>query len=510
MEDALRRFHHSQGIQNMKEIIVARTKFFGPKLSWFMEKGWQPHPYQLAFHTLSNATGVVLRFRMLVAGRRGGKTLCAAWEVVYYCLHPVAFHWDTLRKVSEEPLHVWVLVPNYSSAGRAAMRAIQKVLTEAGCRPNHDYRWNRGGNFIEFKNGTLLEFKSAEQADQLIGAGIHILWIDEAGAIQNADAYEYASPALDDNIGIVLGTSTPRGKNWWYREFWSERAHADENIGTVEYRTCDNPYFPKEVFFYRKATYHPLRFQQEYLAAFDATAGKELSGDWLHYYEIEDLPLKVDSLGHTYPDGRMRVDNFELDYYVGVDPAVSLNDRADFFAAVVLGISKEMQVYVLDVTATRLPFPEQVELIVDLHKKWHPHLIGIENNTFQSALAQQVLRHPSLPPVYGTYTSGKKSERILSMSPVFKLGRVMIRSDQSEFIDEWINYDSDLKNPQDDVLDATEIALTTAGIILPGLPPEEEEMPAGNFDELAERIRKDIESYDHSARIFDDSMGGEW
>jgi hypothetical protein len=36
--------------------------------------------------------------------------------------------------------------------------------------------------------------------------------------------------------------------------------------------------------------YHPLMFKQEYLAMFDAMAGVELSGEWLHYYVMKDIP----------------------------------------------------------------------------------------------------------------------------------------------------------------------------------------------------------------------------
>jgi hypothetical protein len=196
-----------------------------------------------------------------VAGRRGGKTLSAAWEVAYYALHPSAFHWDAHRSESDVPLHVWVLVPDFSSSGRAAMRTLEAVFRQAGLKPNDDYKWNRSENWIEFNNGSFLEFKTAEQADQLIGAGIDILWMDEAGAIPTQDAYDYASPALDDKLGIVWCTSTPRGKNWWYSLFWGDRAQEDRNIGTVEYRSCDNPYFPKEAWLYRQGHLPPAAVQ---------------------------------------------------------------------------------------------------------------------------------------------------------------------------------------------------------------------------------------------------------
>lgn len=514
----MRRFKYQQGAREVLDAIKGRAPHFGHKLAWFFQYGYKPHVYQLAFHTLANDTShELLRFRMLVAGRRGGKTLSAAWEVAYYCLHPTNFHWDVHKTESDTPLHVWVLVPNFQTAGRAAMRTFEKVLRDAGLVPGQDYKWNRGNNWVEFANGSFLEFKTAEQADNLVGAGIDILWIDEAAVIPTMDAYDYASPALDDKMGIVIGTSTPRGKNWWYDTFWGETAQADENVGTVEYRSCDNPYFPKEAWLYRKATFHPLRFKQEYMAAFDSMAGKALSGEWLQYYTIADLPLKDVNLGHTTPlaggaGERLRIENLDLDIFIGVDPAISQNLNADRFAVVVLGVAKDRsQVYVLDVIATRIPFPEQVELIQTLHYKWRPMYFGVESVAYQAALVQQIQRLPTIPPVIPVMSRGKKSDRIMAMSPMFKLGRVLIRDEHRDFIDEWVDYDPDLKNPKDDTLDACEIALASAGILLPGMQQDTEERPTGSMDELAARIRKDIASKTaHGpSGVFDEHVG-EW
>jgi predicted phage terminase large subunit-like protein len=515
MEVPLRRFHYSVGIRKVQEAVLARVPHFGPKFAWFIERGYRPHPFQIAFHTLCHPDGILLRFRMLVAGRRGGKTLSAAWEVAYYCLNPEAFHWDAHREVSDESLHVWILVPNFKSSGRAAMRTLQKVLKEAGCTAGVEYKWNRGENFIEFANGTFVEFKTAEQADNLVGAGIHILWMDEAAIIPNQDAYDYASPALDDNMGIVIGTTTPRGKNWFFKLFWSDDAQEDDDIGTVEYRSIDNPFFPKKAWLYRLKTYHPLRFKQEFMAAFDSMAGKALSGEWLQYYETEDIPLHDPKLGHYVKtaDGQLRprYENFALDYYIGIDPAIAVTDSADRFAVAVIGVPKEKSgiVYVLDVIATKISFPDQLQLIEELHIKWRPHYFGIESVAYQAALAQQAARLPGLPPIIPVMSRAKKEQRIMAMSPLFKLGKVLIRSEFKDFIDEWLMYDPEMKNPSDDTLDAMEIALGTAGIILPGLPQNPDQKPAGSIDELAERFRRDIEQ-STEMRGVDETLGAEW
>lgn len=496
--------------------MVKRAPHYGPKLAWFLSKGYEPHLYQLAFHTLCDGGGKLLPFRMLVAGRRGGKTLSSAWEVVYYALNPAAWHWDVHRNTNDSPLHIWVLVPSFTSSGRASMRTLRDVLTKCGLVDGKDYKWNKGQQYVEFANGTFLEFKSAEQAEQLVGAGIHILWMDETAAMPNQDAYDYASPALDDNVGIVIGSSTPRGKNWWFELFWSESAKEDDAVGTVEYRSIDNPYFPRARWIYRKRTYHPLKFKQEFEAAFDSMAGKALSGEWLRYYEVTDIPLKDEKLGHFANSGdgqlRPRVENYALDYYIGIDPAIAVSDSADSFGVAVIGVPEDRStVYVLDIYKRKIPFPDQIQLISELHVRWRPHYFGIESVAYQAALVQQASRLPGIPPIIPVMSKGKKAERIMSMSPLFKLGKVLIRPEFKDFIDEWLMYDPEVKHAKDDTLDAAEIALGTAGILLPGLPQVPDEKPAGSIDEMAERIRADIVKNGAGPRIaLDENLGGEW
>jgi hypothetical protein len=98
--------------------------------------------------------------------------------------------------------------------------------------------------------------------------------------------------------------------------------------------------------------------------------------------------------------------------------------------------------------------------------RWAPDIIGIESNAFQAALVQQAERLPSMPPIVPIFAKGKKYERIMAMSPLFKIGKIRIKKDHKDFIDEWINYDASISNPRDDCLDSVEIALRTAGALL--------------------------------------------
>lgn len=457
-----------------KEAFTTFAQNFPTKFYWFssLKDPYAPHEWQAAFHAAEHR-GKISRYRHLVAGRRGGKTLSAAWEVLFYCLFPAEFHMDVHGEQSDRPLHVWALAKDHE-VGRPSRDTFQEVIDQAGLIKNKDYTWNKTEKFVTFtESGSRLQFRTAEDPQSLRGAGLDILWIDEAAMVPDAEAYNVARPALSDKLGIVITTTTPRGKNWLYEEFWGDVAQADPRQFRVEYTSIDNPYFPKEEWDEVRARYHPIMFKQEYMASFDAMSGVELHGDWLHYYvygkpepQSGDIGLPKDD------DGRIR-----LRKYIGVDPAISQSDSADYFAMCLVGVSPDnTQAFILKTLKERLPFPDQIDKIKEWFHEHRPEFIGIESNAFQRSLEQQASRMEGLPPIVPIISKGKKAERILPMGPVFKVGKVRLHRSHKDFVDEWVSYDSTLRNPKDDLLDATEIALSAAGVLLPTLAftPERE------------------------------------
>ncbi len=473
---------------------------FAHKLAWFMQAGYEPHTYQGLFHSMSADDSLLVRYRHLVAGRRGGKTLSAAWEVLYYALHPDQWHLHAHGEVSDKPLHIWVLTKDLK-VGRAALLAMRECVSQAGLKAGVDYKENRGDLYFEFPNGTLVEFKTAVDPQSLRGAGLDLLWLDEAAFIPSREAWDVVKPALMNKRGGVICTTTPAGKNWYWHEFF-EKGGADH--GAVEYRSIDNPYFPKESWIEEKLRYHPLLFKQEYEASFDSMAGRELPGDWLTkwFYDEKDFPK-------DFVDGR-----FTGEKYIGVDPASSLSDDADRFVVALIGVSKlDGQTFLLDMFAGRIPFAEQLQLIQDWHLMHRPQLIGIESTAYQAVLAQQVARMPHLPPVVPMIARGKKFERILSMSPLFRVGKVRVKETHRDFIEEWLNYDSTLKNPEDDCLDAVEIALRTAGALMPVAAVSEVTygdpfLPKGRS--LEDMVKADLPGAYSKGPQNDEHLGAEW
>lgn len=329
------------------------------------------------------------------------------------------------------------------------------MLKNCGLQNKKDYNENRQDKSFEFERGRI-DFRSAEDPSSLVGSGLNLIWGDEFAKIPTDEAWTIVRPCLSDKVGSGIFTTTPEGKNWFFHEFHAEDKKSRSDISRIEYRSIDNIHFKKDEWTTLLEQYHPLAFQREFCASFDAFSGRDLPGDWIHYYTWDDLPPVAGKPGV-----------YDLDYYVGVDPAISMADNADFFALSVIGVPKGSanRAYLIESVNLHIKFAEQLEVIQDYQAKYNPVYIGIEQTAYQRALVQQASRLDSSPNVIGVDAKGTKVERIISMSPSFRLGKVLVRAEQSNFLDEWLNYDTTNKNAQDDLLDSVEIALRIAGII---------------------------------------------
>lgn len=477
------------------------------KYWWFASKGYFPHVFQAVFHSgVNDETGRIAKGRHLVAGRRGGKTLSAAWEILFYALHPQHFHRDVHGRDSDRRLWIWLLIKDYPT-GWPSIQTLLDVMRQAGLVKGRDYEYNKTERRIEFtESGSIIQFRTAEDPQSLRGAGLDILWIDEAAFIESADAWVVVFPALADQQGVVITTTTPWGKNWFYEEWFAGPALEDPDEFRVQYTSLDNPFLPDAFWKRAMKRYHPMHFRQEFLASFDAFTGIALQGEWLKYWVAGNPDLKTGDISlkrHLTPEGRYR-----LRIFMGIDPAISLSDDADHFAIAVIGFTEDMsQGYLLDTFKGRVAFPEQLDLIEEWFLKWRPELIGVEANAFQIALAQQASRLEGFPGIVPVFSKGKKNDRILSMSPLFKIGRVRIHKSQADFIDQWINFDPEKKNQKDDVLDAVEIALGVAGVLLPMMPHEDTVSPPQRLRDIAHAQIKALR--DGADRPYDPELGSE-
>lgn len=168
-------------------------------------------------------------------------------------------------------------------------------------------------------------------------------------------------------------------------------------------------------------------------------AGSIFKWDWFQFYDVIPPGLRI---------------------YQGIDLAISKKDTADFFVLLTLGINEGGDVYILDIYRERgVSFREQVALVLKKAQEWRPERIGIESNSYQAALGQEVQRLTLLP-VISLPTTRDKVMRAQMRSGLVESGRVNVKRGMHDFVSELVLFDGVSGN--DDQFDAFDFALTVS------------------------------------------------
>jgi len=138
-----------------------------------------------------------------VSGRRSGKSIDLGFICNLECMLP--------------DRNIWIVAPDYNLAKKVFAYLIKFVSKTF---EQNEYKiGTKPGMFIRFANGTLVECKSADNPNSLIGDEVDLLIIDEA-AVMPSDVYDmylYAATMIRDGTTIFI--STPRRKNWFFRKY---------------------------------------------------------------------------------------------------------------------------------------------------------------------------------------------------------------------------------------------------------------------------------------------------
>ena len=194
------------------------------------------------------------RFRVLISGRRFGKTFLAVNELARLARFPN-------RKV-------WYVAPTYRQA-----KAICWV--ELVHRLRH-HNWikevNNSDLTVTLRNNSRISLRGADNENALRGVGLDFLVMDEFADISPNAWYEVLRPTLSDTQGHALFCGTPRGfGNWGYDMY--VKGQADNEWQSFKYTTIEGMQVPKEEIDQAQDDLDERTFQQEYLASFVNYAG---------------------------------------------------------------------------------------------------------------------------------------------------------------------------------------------------------------------------------------------
>lgn len=152
----------------------------------------------------------------------------------------------------------------------------------------------------------------------------------------------------------------------------------------------------------RRGEMTSIAFTREYLCKPLASESSLFPEEMLERIKDETLALSY----HPDPDEA-------LNYYIGWDPAISADKRADYTCMVVIGMDENRHKRVIHVHHEKnMDFSQQIDKIVELNIRFNPVIIELETNNFAMAF-NQVLREISDLPIKPFNMSRMKKEALI-------------------------------------------------------------------------------------------------
>jgi len=190
------------------------------------------------------------RFKVVVAGRRFGKTYLSIRELCYHARQP-----------NREVFYI-------TSSYRAAKMIVWKPLKQKLL----DLRWvkkiNESELTILLKNGSQISLKGSENKDSLRGVSLSYCVIDEAADCDPDLFPEIIRPALADQRGGAMFIGTPKGKGNYFYDLYAQ-AQNTKGWRTWQFTTLDGGRVSEEEIEAAKADMSVRQFRQEFLATFE-------------------------------------------------------------------------------------------------------------------------------------------------------------------------------------------------------------------------------------------------
>jgi hypothetical protein len=241
------------------------------KEKWFEMSDYQPHQGQILLHNSNE------RFRVIVAGRRWGKSLSAAKEAEAMILAPRT--------------RGWVVSKTYDLTRKVIREIYDDLIVRHRLKP---VKKQMGGPIVlEFPWGSWVEGKSAEHPESLLGEGLDWLVFDECARCHASVWEQYLRPTLTDREGWALFITTPNGYNWIY-DLW-KRGNDPEysDWRSIKSPSWENPYLSREDIEEAQRTMSAEIFMQEYGADFTLLSGRVYKefDEAVHVIPVDELSI---------------------------------------------------------------------------------------------------------------------------------------------------------------------------------------------------------------------------
>lgn len=320
------------------------------------------------------------RFRVMMAGRRFGKSLISQSISIEsgVCREQVAY-----------------ITPTYQ-LGKIFFQEVLKLL------PESIYKKNESDLVINFITGGSIRFFTGERLDAMRGLKFHLVIIDEASYIPNLeDGWNNSiRPTLTDYKGKAIFLSTPRGRNFFYSLFIKKDEPEWESF---KFTTYDNPFIdPSEIDAARAQLPHSV-FEQEYMANPMENAANPFGSEHINkctqplsslpaeYYGI-DLAKSVDwtvIIGFDRNGHVSHYERFQKDWMQTKETIRRLKKGAHIFidsTGVGDAIVEDLQKYFNDMNGFKYTSTSKQQLMESLASSIHKGEIGYPSGPIKDEL----------------------------------------------------------------------------------------------------------------------------
>jgi len=211
------------------------------------------------------------RFRVLVSGRRFGKTYLCITEMMKYA-----------TKVKK---NIWYVAPTFKMAREIVWVKLKNMLS--------DFNWidtiNETNLSITIrKTGSTITLKGCENYDSLRGVGIDFLILDEFADIDEKAWTEVLRASVSDTEGDVLMCGSPKGfGNWSYRMYLKGQ-QKDKEWDSFQFTTLQGGMVSAEEIEQAKQDIDIRTFRQEFEGTFENYAGAV----YYNFHAVENVKEK--------------------------------------------------------------------------------------------------------------------------------------------------------------------------------------------------------------------------
>ena len=211
------------------------------------------------------------RFRVLISGRRFGKTYLCITEMMKFATKPNQ--------------NIWYCTPTFKMGRDIVWSSLKQILS--------NFNWiddiNETNLSVKIrKSNSIISIKGCENFDNLRGTGINFLILDEFADIPEKAWTEVLRASVADTQGHVLFTGSPRGfGNWSYRMF--QKGNQDEDWDSFKYTTLEGGRVTKKEIESAKQDLDIRTFRQEFEASFETYAGAV----YYNFDPVESLADKI-------------------------------------------------------------------------------------------------------------------------------------------------------------------------------------------------------------------------